>query len=56
MWYGETIIAPYSPRAVLSVAVSTPLEWEELNWSRSGQFTLNNIAGRLEKKGDLFPK
>lgn len=54
MWYGKTIIAPYSPRAVMSAAVSTPLEWEELNWARPELFTLINIAARLEQKGDLF--
>jgi bifunctional non-homologous end joining protein LigD len=54
MWYGKTIISPYSPRAVMSAAVSTPLEWEELNWARPEMFTLNNIAARLEQKGDLF--
>lgn len=54
MWYGKTMIAPYSPRAVVSAAVSTPLEWEELNWARPELFTLNNIASRLQQKGDLL--
>lgn len=54
MWHGKTIIAPYSPRAVSSAAVSTPLEWEELEWARPELFTLKNIAARLKEKGDLF--
>ncbi|PYG88151.1 bifunctional non-homologous end joining protein LigD [Ruminiclostridium sufflavum DSM 19573] len=54
MWYGKTMIAPYSPRAVASAVVSAPLEWEELSWARPELFTLKNIASRLEEKGDLF--
>jgi bifunctional non-homologous end joining protein LigD len=54
MWYGKTMIAPYSARAVKSAAVSTPLEWEELKVARPEKYTLKNIAARLEEKGDLL--
>lgn len=54
MWYGKTMIAPYSTRAVKSAAVSTPLEWEELNAARPEMYTLKNIATRLKHKGDLL--
>jgi bifunctional non-homologous end joining protein LigD len=54
MWYGKTMIAPYSARAVRSAAVSTPLEWQELNGARPEMYTLKNIAARLEQKGDLL--
>jgi len=54
MWYGKTMIAPYSARAVKSAAVSTPLEWEELKVARPEMYTLKNIAARLKQKGDLF--
>jgi bifunctional non-homologous end joining protein LigD len=54
MWYGKSMIAPYSARAVASAAVSTPLEWDELNTARPEMFNLKNIVSRLEQKGDLF--
>ncbi len=54
MWYGKSMIAPYSARAVKSAAVSTPLEWKELKTARPEMFTLKNIAARLKEKGDLF--
>jgi bifunctional non-homologous end joining protein LigD len=54
MWYGKTMIAPYSARAVKSAAVSTPLEWEELKVARPEMYTLKNIATRLKLKGDLL--
>lgn len=54
MWYGKTMIAPYSARAVKSAAVSTPLEWGELKAARPEMYTLKNIATRLEQKGDLL--
>lgn len=54
MWYGKTMITPYSARAVKSAAVSTPLEWGELKEARPEMYTLKNIVARLEQKGDLF--
>lgn len=54
MWYGKSMIAPYSARAVKSAAVSAPIEWSELNKARPDLYTLKNIAARLKEKGDLF--
>lgn len=54
MWYGKTMITPYSARAVKSAAVSTPLEWKELVIARPEMYTLKNIAARLKQKGDLL--
>lgn len=54
MWHGKSMITAYSARAVKSAAISTPIEWSELNSIRPSLFTINNIAARLEKKGDLF--
>ena len=54
MWYGKSMIAPYSARAVKSAAVSAPIEWPELKTARPDLYTLKNIAARLEQKGDLL--
>lgn len=54
MWYGKTIITPYSARAVKYAGVSTPLEWEELNIARPEKYNLKNIVARLKEKGDLL--
>lgn len=54
LWYGKSMITPYSARAVKSAAVSAPLEWEELETARPEMFTLKNISARLQEKGDLF--
>lgn len=55
MWQGKTIIAPYSPRAVVSANVATPITWEELqSGCHPSDFSLTNIHDRLNSKGDLF--
>ncbi|PKM93244.1 MAG: DNA polymerase domain-containing protein [Firmicutes bacterium HGW-Firmicutes-1] len=55
MWKGKTIISVYSPRAVKSGAVSTPITWEELEKGiQPGDFNLTNIMDRIKEKGDLF--
>ncbi len=55
MWSNKTIISPYSPRAVDTAAVSTPITWKELEKGcRPEDFTLLNIHSRLKQKGDLF--
>lgn len=52
---GQTIAAPYSVRPRPLATVSTPLLWEEVTHSLSPeQFTMKNIAKRLEKVGDLW--
>ncbi len=55
MWPNKTIISPYSPRAVKTAAVSTPITWDELEQGcHPHDFTLLNIHDRLKKTGDLF--
>lgn len=55
MWKGKTIISVYSPRAVESAAVSTPITWQELkNGIKPQDFNLLNIISRLKGKGDIF--
>lgn len=55
MWNGKTLISAYSPRATKDAAISTPLQWEELQLGVSpNNFTLMNIIERLKTKGDLF--
>jgi bifunctional non-homologous end joining protein LigD len=45
---GATAVAAYSPRARANAGVSTPLTWDELESSISGEhFTLLNIGKRL---------
>lgn len=52
---GKTIISVYSPRAVSSAAVSTPVTWEELEKGfKPSDFNLFNIMDRIKEKGDLF--
>lgn len=54
MWYGKSMITPYSARAVASAAVSTPLHWKELETASPEKYTLKNIVERLQTKGDPF--
>lgn len=55
MWKGKTIISVYSPRAVKSGAVSTPITWEELDKGNvPSDYHLLNIFDRIKSKGDLF--
>lgn len=52
---GQLSIAPYSVRAFPKAPVSTPLEWDEVKRGLDPKdFTIKNVVGRLEKKGDLF--
>ncbi|WP_018611570.1 hypothetical protein [Segetibacter koreensis] len=53
----DTVAAPYSVRPFHHPSVSAPLEWKEINDKLDAlKFDINNIVGRLEKKGDLFIK
>lgn len=54
MWYGKSIIAPYSSRAVSGANVSMPLDWSEVENIKPDDFNLKNAFQRLEKKGDYF--
>ncbi|GIP22705.1 non-homologous end-joining DNA ligase [Paenibacillus sp. J22TS3] len=52
---GKTLAAPYTPRAKPAASVSTPLTWEEVRQNpHPSEFNLNNIAQRLQQKGDLL--
>lgn len=52
---GQTLASVYSIRPVAGAAVSTPLEWKEVNHKLNpGDFTIQNIHQRIKKKGDLF--
>jgi len=55
MWQGKTIAMVYTPRATDRASVSMPIGWDELKEGvRPEDFTLDNAAERLKKKGDLF--
>ncbi|WP_373075608.1 DNA ligase D, partial [Zeaxanthinibacter enoshimensis] len=51
----QTLAAPYCVRPRAGAPVSMPLDWKEV---KSGleilDFTIENTAGRIKKKGDLF--
>ena len=52
---GQTLACAYSARPKPGATVSTPLDWGEVQHGLSPKdFTIKNIFGRLEKKGDLF--
>lgn len=52
---GQTLACAYSLRPVPGASVSTPLEWKEVTHQlHPSQFTITNMAERLQKKGDLF--
>lgn len=47
----QTVVAPYSVRALSGAPVATPLFWEELKDKKltSSRYTIRNIQGRLKK-------
>ncbi len=50
---GQTVIAPYCPRATPQATVSTPLAWSEVRKGLNPKkFTLKTIPKRLATKGD----
>ena len=52
---GQTLVAPYSVRAVDGAPVSAPLSWNEVRPGLTiGVFTMDTILGRLKKRGDLW--
>ena len=52
---GQTLAAVYSVRPVPGASVSTPLDWKEVKQGLHPlDFTIFNIKGRVEKKGDMF--
>jgi bifunctional non-homologous end joining protein LigD len=53
--HGQTLASAYSVRPKPGATVSTPLEWSEVKKGlKASQFTIKNIAKRVEKKGDLW--
>src|SRR5204862_8253793 len=52
---GKTLATAYSARASAFAGVSTPLTWKEVHKSITPQdFTIDNIAARVKKVGDLW--
>lgn len=52
---GQTIAAPYCLRPKAGAPVSMPLKWEEVKKGLNPlEFTIHNVAKRLEKTGDVF--
>lgn len=52
---GQTVITPYSLRAIAGASVSTPLEWYEVRAGLNpNKFNIKTIFKRLEQKGDLW--
>jgi bifunctional non-homologous end joining protein LigD len=52
---GQTLASVYSIRPVPGATVSAPIKWSELKESLSPSFfTIENMAGRVKKMGDLF--
>lgn len=50
--YGQTAVAPYSPRARPGAPVATPIEWDELGRVTPDRYTIRDIRKRLAHKGD----
>ncbi len=48
----RTIAGAYSPRALPTASVSTPLEWDELDAVTPTDFTVRTVPERLRDKGD----
>jgi bifunctional non-homologous end joining protein LigD len=52
---GQTVVAPYSVRAVPFATISTPLNWDEVKKGLNPQhFTIKTVPERLQKLGDPF--
>ncbi|MCA9638769.1 MAG: hypothetical protein KC420_22230, partial [Myxococcales bacterium] len=52
--HAQTLVAPYSPRAIDGAPVSTPITWEELEDPAlsARTFTVKNVRQRLATRGD----
>lgn len=52
--YAQTVVAPYSPRALPRASVATPLGWEELDdpGLAPDGFDLHAVLARVEARGD----
>ncbi|MEZ4654855.1 MAG: non-homologous end-joining DNA ligase [Candidatus Eisenbacteria bacterium] len=52
---GQTVVPPYVVRPVPEATVSTPLQWEELDFDLDPRdFHLRSVLPRLSRAGDLF--
>lgn len=48
----RTMAGAYSPRALPTATVSTPIEWDELDECDPASFTVRTIPARLAERGD----
>jgi bifunctional non-homologous end joining protein LigD len=51
---GKTLNVAFSPRGVPGAPISMPLTWEELEAAEPSDFTLGNVADRLDRTGDRW--
>ncbi len=51
---GKTLAAVYSPRPSPLAAVSTPIDWDELDQLRPDRFNIKTVPARVAERGDLF--
>lgn len=51
---GKTLVGVYSTRPALNATVSFPIDWDELEDVDPREFTIKNVPGLLEKRGDLW--
>jgi bifunctional non-homologous end joining protein LigD len=52
---GQTVVPPYVVRPVPGAAVSTPLDWDELDSElHPSIFTIETVLPRIARQGDLF--
>jgi bifunctional non-homologous end joining protein LigD len=51
---GKTLNVAFSPRGVPGAPISMPLTWEELEAAEPFDFTLGNVADRLDRTGDRW--
>ena len=50
----RTIVGVYSPRPTPEATVSTPVRWEDLDYYKPSDFTLQTVPAWVKEKGDLF--
>ena len=52
---GKSLASAYSVREKSGATVSAPLDWKEITARlKLGQFTIENMAARITRKGDIF--
>jgi bifunctional non-homologous end joining protein LigD len=50
----KTLVAPYSVRGVAGAPVAMPIEWSALKATHPFDYTMDNAAGIVEQRGDLW--